>query len=124
MTQDNDHRKDIVTLSIGQMKLLGSACECDTTPVAQIPTMDSLDDDAGTATASGIYSQSYPAWQAFDGTNSLWLSEKDVAPAWIAYEFKDGARHITQYSITYVTATLLRGLPRTLPCRVTTAQIG
>ena len=41
--------------------------------------------------ASGIYSGSYPAWQAFDAVSSLrttmWISEVWETPAWIAYDF-------------------------------------
>lgn len=112
VTEDNDHRAPIIVVSVAKLRLKGSACACDAATVPQVPFMSSGDDEFGTVTTSGDYSVSYPGWQAFDETHSLWLSEQGESPAWIGYEFKGSARHITQYAITYSNGELTSRAPR------------
>lgn len=66
-----------------------------------VPIMSQSEDDFGTAAASGVFDSTYPAWHAFDGTGSLWLSEYEVSPAWLSYEFKTGPEVVEQYAIQY-----------------------
>ena len=64
--------------------------------------MTSPTSPSGVVTRSGVYSSAYEGWQAFDSdTSSLWLSQTWQDPAWIAYEWNDGARMIDQYTIYF-----------------------
>jgi hypothetical protein len=109
---DNDSLQDVATLSIGQMKLLSAECQCDQTPLPLVPAMTGVEDEAGIVSASGALSDAYSAWHVFDQTGSLWLSEQEVSPAWIGYQFKDGPRHVTQYSLTYTNGSLTSRAPK------------
>lgn len=72
-----------------------------------IPTMTSNTSPSGVASASDIY-QNYQPWQAFDkrtGTNYSWLSNLNVLPVWLAYQFSDKKTVSTYSIIPYNTAT-------------------
>jgi hypothetical protein len=68
-----------------------------------IPAMTSNTTPSGSVTRSGIYSSSYEAWKAFDGTtNSLWLSNMYTSSVWIGYEWGGGAlKVVNSYQIEY-----------------------
>jgi WD40 repeat protein len=80
----------------------GDQCS-DGSPASQVPVMTSATGPGDAVKRSGAYGSDYEAWQAFDGSkDSMWISEVWQAPAWIAYEWGDGPRTITRYSITFV----------------------
>ena len=69
-----------------------------TCPTNQVPT---LTNDTTAVSSSGIFSSSYKAWYAFDGSNSsMWISEVFETPAWIAYDWGSSDRLISHYKIT------------------------
>ena len=74
-------------------------------PVLLVPVMTGPTTPSGEAEASGNYSASYPAWQAFDAPDlrmgQLWLSELWVSPAWVSYTFDGGAQAVHRYGIGY-----------------------
>jgi cysteine-rich repeat protein len=72
-----------------------------------VPAMTSPSTPSGTVTQSGAFNASFPGWQAFDATTSLWLSAQDQAPAWVAYEWGDGPRTVTSYAITFANGSSL-----------------
>ena len=66
------------------------------------PSMTSPTEPSGTVLRSGIFNTSSEAWQAFDDLNGTsWLSAKDVAPAFLGYEWDDGSRRVERYTITF-----------------------
>jgi hypothetical protein len=82
-------------------------------PTSQVPTMTGSASPTGVVSRSGVYSSAYEAWQAFDGSNtSMWISQVWQAPAWIAYQWADGPRIITRYSIAFVNGSLTSRAPR------------
>ncbi|MFK7992078.1 MAG: hypothetical protein AB8I08_39030, partial [Sandaracinaceae bacterium] len=78
--------------------------ECDL-----VPTMTGPETPAGRVTTSGDFDLEHPAWHAFDSpapdvstmTGAFWLSEENVAPAWVAYDFPDGPHRVLRYGIRY-----------------------
>lgn len=68
------------------------------------PTMTSNTAPSGTAAASSVYSSTYDAWQAFNGSSaepSGWVAASGVTSAWISYTFPAGqVRYLTAYGIT------------------------
>jgi hypothetical protein len=82
-----------------------------------VPTMTSNTTPSGTVAASGSYSSSYPGWHVFDGTSAtstadIWLSELNVAPAWVSYEFASGTATVMRYGIRYTNGSLTTRAPR------------
>jgi hypothetical protein len=80
--------------------------------VNQVPAMTSNTAPGGVATSSGIISGSYEPWQAFDSTNSMWISAEGQTPAWLAYEWTDGPRTITRYALTYTNGSITTRAPK------------
>ncbi len=77
-----------------------------------VPTMTGPSTPSGSVTRSGAYGTSYEAWQAFDGnTSSMWLSALNQTPAWIDYEWFNGARTVTRYALTYANGTITTRAP-------------
>lgn len=77
-----------------------------------VPTMTGPGTPSGSVTRSGAYSSSYEAWQAFDGnTSSMWLSAQNQTPAWLDYEWFNGARTVSRYAITYANGTITTRAP-------------
>ncbi len=77
-----------------------------------VPTMTGPGTPSGGVTRSGAFGTSYEAWQAFDGnTSSMWLSTENQTPAWIGYEWLDGAKTVTRYAITYANGTITSRAP-------------
>ncbi|XXF78809.1 SBBP repeat-containing protein [Myxococcaceae bacterium GXIMD 01537] len=83
-----------------------------TCEVNHVPVMTSNTSPGGIVTRSGVISASYEAWQAFDGTNSMWISEVGQTPAWLAYEWTDGPRTITRYALSYNNGSILTRAPK------------
>ncbi|XXF78811.1 SBBP repeat-containing protein [Myxococcaceae bacterium GXIMD 01537] len=78
-----------------------------------VPTMTSAFTPSGIVTRSGVFSASYEAWQAFDATHgSMWISAVTQTPAWIAYEFGDGAKKVTKYALHYVNGNITTRAPK------------
>lgn len=77
-----------------------------------VPAMTAATSPSGTVTWSGEYSASYEGWQVFDGATTLWISEVDVAPAWVAYEFDDGPKTVMRYGVRYANGSLTTRAPR------------
>lgn len=91
---------------------LDSASACGNSFVNQVPVMTSNTAPSGTITASGIFSSSYPAWHAFDASNStMWLSETFGSPAWIAYEWNT-SQYVYRYSLTYSNGSITTRAPK------------
>jgi len=66
-----------------------------------VPTMTSNTTPSGEASASSIYSDSYPAWEAFDdviSTASTWATISGTVTGWLAYEFAS-SKIITKYTL-------------------------
>ncbi|WPB78396.1 SBBP repeat-containing protein [Archangium violaceum] len=80
--------------------------------VNQVPVMTSNTSPSGIATRSGVFSAAYEAWQAFDGTNSMWISAVKQTPAWLAYEWTDGPRTISRYALTYANGSIITRAPK------------
>ncbi|MFP2933084.1 SBBP repeat-containing protein [Pyxidicoccus sp. 3LG] len=80
--------------------------------VNQVPVMTSNTAPGGVVTRSGVINSSYEAWQAFDGTNSMWISAEKQTPAWLAYEWADGPRTITRYALTYTNGSITTRAPK------------
>ncbi len=81
-----------------------------------VPLMTSPSLPSGSVTRSGILGSSYEAWLAFDSNDaapSMWLSQVGVTPAWIGYEWADGAKRVTHYAIRFVNGSLTSRAPRT-----------
>jgi hypothetical protein len=77
-----------------------------------VPVMSGMEDGFGVVTQSGEFAGDYPGWHAFDRTSSLWLSKEGIAPAWLAYEFKEGPRTVTEYSLRYTNGALTTRAPK------------
>ncbi|MBJ6765264.1 SBBP repeat-containing protein [Myxococcaceae bacterium JPH2] len=77
-----------------------------------VPVMTSATAPSGAVTASGIFGASYDAWKAFDATNTFWLSPEGQTPAWIAYQFGDGAKTVRRYAITYSNGSIVTRAPK------------
>ncbi|WNG17272.1 discoidin domain-containing protein [Cystobacter fuscus] len=111
ITDDNDTRTGIETISIGRLELFYCG-EC-VTPTSQVPVLSGATTSGGSVTRSGAYSSSYEAWQAFDGnSSSMWISQVGQTPAWIGYEWLDAPRTITRYAITYANGSITTRAPR------------
>lgn len=112
ITEDNDPRAGIETISLARLELF--SCECALTN--QVPTMTSATLPSGAVTRSSAYSSTFEAWQAFDVSDaypSMWLSSVGQTPAWIAYEWPDGARRLRRYAIKFINGSLTGRAPRT-----------
>lgn len=73
-----------------------------TSNVALIPTMTGNTTPSGVVTQSGVYSPGYEAWQAFDATGTLWLSNMYTSSVWIGYEWGGGAaKTVNSYELKY-----------------------
>jgi hypothetical protein len=106
VTDDNDRRSGVVVISIGELTL--GICSCHYGS-EQVPV---LTGDTASVDASGIFSTSYPAWQAFDESmSSMWISNVWETPAWISYEW-NSPRFIDQYSIRYANGDIKTRAPR------------
>jgi hypothetical protein len=77
-----------------------------------VPVMTSATAPSGIVSRSGAYSASYEAWQAFDNTNSMWISTVGQTPALIGYEWLDGAKTITRYALTFANGSLTSRAPK------------
>lgn len=71
--------------------------------INQVPMMTSNTAPKGVASAKTTYSDTYPAWKAFNRTNvdleDCWFSAQTSYPEWIQYEFETSHK-ITKYAIT------------------------
>jgi hypothetical protein len=109
ITDDNDSTAGVVVISLGRLILDGCSC---VTSTSQVPAMTSDTAPSGTVTTSGVYSASYPAWQAFDSSNTtMWISETYETPAWLAYSWGTG-RYIETYSLVYTNGSITSRAPR------------
>jgi hypothetical protein len=96
----------------------GSCRGADSCAAADLtPTMTSLTTPSGIVTSSGSSSAESEAWHAFDATTptttaGMWISALGIAPAWVAYEFTDGPRTVTEYGIRYTNGSLTARAPR------------
>ncbi|MCY1023357.1 SBBP repeat-containing protein [Pyxidicoccus sp. MSG2] len=77
-----------------------------------VPVMTGASTPSGLVSRSGVFSTSYEAWQAFDGTNSMWLSLENQTPAWIGYQWFNGAKTIQRYAITYTNGSITTRSPK------------
>ncbi|MCH9649588.1 MAG: discoidin domain-containing protein [Deltaproteobacteria bacterium] len=103
ITDDNDFRAGVVVISIGNLQF--ESCSCPDL----VPT---LTGNSSAVSTSGIFSSSYPAWKAFDGSNSsMWISQVWETPAWIAYNF-GSSRRVTQYSLNNTNGSLTSRAPK------------
>jgi hypothetical protein len=108
VTDDNDARAGVVVISIGDLELLGCACE----ERNLVPTLTGPIGPNGVVTTSGEFSSSFRAFQAFDATSSMWISETFETPASIGYAFNDGAHTVTSYAINYVNGSIRTRAPK------------
>lgn len=92
---DNDDREGVVAVSMGELTLEACACHYGSELTSVLTGENAAVD------SSGNYSNSYPAWHAFDASaSSMWLSSLWQTPAWISYEWQS-PKFVDQYSITY-----------------------
>ncbi|WP_205525583.1 Ig-like domain-containing protein [Pyxidicoccus trucidator] len=80
-----------------------------------VPFMTSATLPSGNVTRSGVLSSSYEAWLAFDSNDSapsMWLSQVGQTPAWLGYQWADGAKRATHYAIRFVNGSLTSRAPR------------
>ncbi|WP_146210141.1 SBBP repeat-containing protein [Vitiosangium sp. GDMCC 1.1324] len=77
-----------------------------------VPVMTSATSPSGIVTRSGAYSSSYEAWQAFDNSNTMWISAVGQTPAQLGYEWQDGAKTITHYAFTFANGSLTSRAPK------------
>jgi hypothetical protein len=109
ITDDNDSTAGVVVVSLGRLILDGCSC---VTSTSQVPAMTSDTTPSGTVSTSGVYSVSYPAWQAFDSSStSMWISEVNETPAWLAYSWGSG-RYIETYALSYVNGSITSRAPK------------
>ncbi|HEX5744757.1 MAG TPA: discoidin domain-containing protein [Archangium sp.] len=97
----------------GGSRTVTSAWSC--TASSQVPVMTGPNTPRGIVTRSGIYTSTDEAWQAFDSNpnGTQWISETWTSnPVWIGYEFSDGPRQITRYSLRFINGTLTSRAPR------------
>ncbi|MBU8899765.1 SBBP repeat-containing protein [Corallococcus sp. M34] len=81
--------------------------------VTMVPAMTSATSPSGIVTASGDFSTGYPAWQAFDSSiPSMWISQENQTPAWLAYEWVDGPRTVQSYAIQYSNGSITTRAPK------------
>jgi hypothetical protein len=102
-----------LTPGSGGSRSVTSAWSC--TASSQVPVMTGPNTPRGIVTRSGIYGSTDEAWQAFDSspTGTQWISETWTAnPVWIGYEWSDGPRQITRYSLHFVNGSLTSRAPR------------
>jgi hypothetical protein len=82
---------------------------------SQVPAMTGPNTPRGIVTRSGVLTASDEAWQAFDAnpTGTQWVSEVwPSSPVWIGYEWSDGPRQITRYSLRFINAGIMTRAPR------------
>lgn len=109
VTDDNDDRAGVVVISLGDLELIGCACEVG----SQVPTLTGPIGPNGAVTTSGQFSPSFPAFQAFDASaTSMWISETFETPASIGYAFNDGLHTVTSYAINYVNGSIRTRAPK------------
>nr|BDT34573.1 SBBP repeat-containing protein [Myxococcus sp. MH1] len=80
-----------------------------------LPVMTSATSPSGIVTSSGGWTSNptiYEAWKAFDNTSAFWLSTKNVAPAWLAYEFPGLPRIVRRYALSYNNGGITSRAPR------------
>ncbi|AKJ03762.1 hypothetical protein ATI61_11613 [Archangium gephyra] len=98
----------------GGSRTVTSAWSC--TASSQVPVMTGPNTPRGIVTRSGVYNGSTDeAWQAFDSnpTGTQWISETWTSnPVWIGYEFSEGPRQITRYSLRFINGSLTSRAPR------------
>jgi hypothetical protein len=111
VTDDNDTRTGIETVSIGRLELLNCACVA----TNLVPTMSSPTLPSGTVTRSGVLDTPYEGWMAFDAVEtaaSMWLSQVGQTPAWLGYEWADGGKRVERYAIRYVNGSITTRAPK------------
>lgn len=81
------------------------------TPLCTTNRVPTLSGPSAAVSRSGVYDSSYEAWQAFDGTSSMWISGVFETPAWIAYNF-GSTQTITSYAINFNNGDLTSRAPR------------
>ncbi|WP_164018507.1 SBBP repeat-containing protein [Pyxidicoccus trucidator] len=85
----------------------GLACE------NVVPAMTGLTTPSGLVTRSGVYSTSYEAWQALDsGAATLWISAENQTPAWLGYQWFNGAKTVHRYAINYANGSITTRAPK------------
>lgn len=97
----------------GGSRTVTSSWSC--TASSQVPVMTGPNTPRGIVTRSGIYTSTDEAWQAFDANpnGTQWVSETWTSnPVWIGYEWGDGPRQITRYSLRFINGTLTSRAPR------------
>ncbi|MCP3142403.1 SBBP repeat-containing protein [Pyxidicoccus xibeiensis] len=77
-----------------------------------VPVMTGPNTPSGAVTRSGVFGTSYEAWQAFDGTNSLWLSAENQTPAWVGYQWASGTKTIHRYALSYANGSITTRAPK------------
>lgn len=78
-----------------------------------VPAMTSASLPGGAVTRSGAFSSSYEAWQALDASETtMWISQQGQTPAWVAYEWPDGAKPVTHYAIKYSNGSITQRAPK------------
>lgn len=77
-----------------------------------VPVMTGATTPSGSVTRSGVYSASYEAWQAFDGTHSMWISAEGQTPAWLGYQWFNGAKTVHRYAISYANGSITTRAPK------------
>ncbi len=77
-----------------------------------VPTMTSDSEPQGQVSSSGIFNSSYPAWKAFDSSDtSMWISVAFETPAWMAYDFIS-EEVVNRYSIRYANGNITTRAPK------------
>ncbi|QSQ24510.1 hypothetical protein JY651_06035 [Pyxidicoccus parkwayensis] len=112
VTDDNDSRSTgNETVSIGKLELFD--CPCVTTNLVPVMTSPTL--PSGSVTRSGVLSSDYEGWLAFDSVDSstsMWLSQVRQVPAWLAYQWADGAKSVDRYAIRFTNGSLTSRAPK------------
>ncbi|MFY0522698.1 hypothetical protein ACN28I_05665 [Archangium gephyra] len=99
----------------GGSRTVNTAWSC--TASSQVPVMTGPNTPGGLVTRSGVFDTTgaYEAWKAFDAnaTTSQWISESWTSnPVWIGYEWSNGPRQITRYSLQFINGGLASRAPR------------
>ncbi|MEO1335445.1 MAG: discoidin domain-containing protein [Myxococcota bacterium] len=102
ITDDNDSRAGVVVISLSDLRF--ETCGCSDL----VPTLTT---NSSRVSTSGIFSASYPAWKAFDGGSSMWISKTFETPAWIGYDF-GSTRRVEQYTLTNTNGSLTSRAPK------------
>ncbi|MBU8899766.1 SBBP repeat-containing protein [Corallococcus sp. M34] len=77
------------------------------------PVMTGNTTPTGIVSRSGVFSSSYEAWQAFDSSfPTMWLSQENQTPAWLAYEWTDGPQVVHRYAIQYSNGSITTRAPK------------